>query len=788
MFARLARAVARFDSWLNVVTGVGGNSSKVGAFAFNATAPLPDETLRAIYEGDGYAARIIDCVPDEATRQGVRVRTADEDVDAALSEAMERLDATAKLNEAWAWGRLFGGGAIFVGADDGNDPATPLVAARIRSVRFLTVLERRELQAETWVTDPLDPHFGDVATYRFTRSGGGGGVDMRLVHRTRLIRFFGARATRHRRTQMQGWGMSELQRVYDKLQQFNATYAAVGELLQDGSQGVFKIKDLYGMLAGDKRGVLKDRMEVLDMSKSVARSILVDADGEEYQRVEASAMSGYPDTIDRFALFLAGAAGIPVTILLGQAPAGLSATGDSDIRWFYDRVRTQQQNILVPRVRRLAKILLAAEDGPTRGALPRTVKVECPPLWQLTEAEKAALRAQQAATDAIYVDKEIVTREEVAIARFGPDGWSGETTIDLDARRAAQQAALEGEGDEGDADRPTTDAARSAPTFDHDAASAVVARVAAREIPRASGLAQLAAMGVPDPEAVMSEAGATFFTKANPNDGAEMERLRAENAKLARSQQSTKAMLSRVLERNRNGELVVGRLIAKAPTDTDEGDVLEEGDTIPAEDRADGGDGAAVVLVVPADVAAVVALPGGTPAADLHVTLAFFGVAADLSPEACATLRAVVAAWAASQAPLPGVLNGFGRFLGAERDPVYRSPDVPRLAAAREALAHALASAGIAPREEHGFVPHVTVTYVPCDAPTPVTREPIALTFTEAALWLGSVRESFPLAAPPRADELPVAPVVAPAAIDAASLAGELPAVRDERSLSTEGA
>jgi hypothetical protein len=40
-------------------------------------------------------------------------------------------------------------------------------------------------------------------------------------------------------------------------------------------------------------------------------------------------------------------------------------------------------------------------------------------------------------------------------------------------------------------------------------------------------------------------------------------------------------MLSRVLEKNRAGELVVGRLIARAPTDTEEGDVLEEGDTVP---------------------------------------------------------------------------------------------------------------------------------------------------------------------------------------------------------------
>lgn len=576
MPGRISRALARIDSWLNLVTGVGGTSGKVGAFDFTARARLPDETLQALYEQDGYAARIIDCVPDEATRQGLLVKTKNKDLDARVAKALEALGAQEKLAEAWTWGRLYGGGAVFIGADDGQDPREPLRPGAVRAVKFLTVLERRDLFPERWVTDPLDAHFGDVETYRLVRAGGGGGTDNRVVHRSRLLRFFGARVSPRRRSAMEGWGASELQRVYDKLQQFNATFAAVGELLQDGSQGVFKIKDLYGLMAEDKADALKRRLELLDMSKSVARSILVDADEEDYQRVESGAMSGYPDTIDRFALLLAGAAGIPVTILLGQAPAGLNATGDSDIRWFYDRVRTQQANVLKPRVTKLARLLVAAE-----GARDASVAVDFPPLWQETPAERADRRSKVAATDSVYIDKGVLTAEEVALSRFGPDGWSDETTVDLDARREAQAAALEGEGD----GTTQTDGG-----VDHEAVAAILGRVAAREIPRTSGLAMLAHLGMdPDAaEATMGETGRTFFTTPEPTHAAEMEAMRAENAKLTRSQQSTKAMLSRVLERNRAGELVVGRLIARAPTDTEEGDVLEEGDTVPVDPAQEG--------------------------------------------------------------------------------------------------------------------------------------------------------------------------------------------------------
>ena len=569
MLSRLLGAALRMDSWLNVLTGVGGTSSKAGAFTFTARDQLPDATLQALYEQDGFAAAIIDCVPDEALRQGFSVTTGDEAAADAIASAMERLGARQRLNEAWAWGRLYGGGAVFVGADDGLDPHKPLDLTAVRSVRFLTVLERQDITPARWVTDPLSPSFGDVETYRLSRTGGGGGNDTREVHASRLLRFYGARTTARRRAQLQGWGVSELQRVYDKLQQFNATFAAVGELLQDGSQGVFKVKDLFELMSEDRRGDLKTRMETLDMGKSVAKSILVDADSESYERVDTGALSGYPDTLDKFALLLAGAARIPVTILMGQAPAGLSATGDSDIRWFYDRVRTQQQSVLAPQVTRLARILCAAKDGPTAGVIPSTLTPVFPPLWQLTDAEKADLRAKQATTDVAYITAQVLTPEEVALSRFPKAGWSPDTVVDLDARRAAMEAGAQGEGG-GD--------------LDHEEVAAILAKVAGREIPRDSGLSMLMSLGLTPEraESVMGETGRTFFTAPEPGHAAALADAQAQVAKLTRSRDGVRGMLSRVLEKNRAGELVVGRLIAAAPTDTEEGDVLEEGDTVPA--------------------------------------------------------------------------------------------------------------------------------------------------------------------------------------------------------------
>ena len=75
MIDSIRRAAARIDSWLNTITAVGGTSSKVSSFTFESRELLRDEVLQALYEQDGYVTRIVDCVPDEGTRQGITLTT-----------------------------------------------------------------------------------------------------------------------------------------------------------------------------------------------------------------------------------------------------------------------------------------------------------------------------------------------------------------------------------------------------------------------------------------------------------------------------------------------------------------------------------------------------------------------------------------------------------------------------------------------------------------------------------------------------------------------------------------
>ena len=163
--------------------------------------------------------------------------------------------------------------------------------------------------------------------------------------------------------------------------------------------------------------------------------------------------------------------------------------------------------------------------------------------------------------------------------------------------------------------------------------------------------------------------------------------------------------------------------------------------------------GACVVLPVPARLAARLALPGGEPAADLHVSLAYLGEADALSAGAREALGNALALVAAGRAPVDALLGGVGRFSGETEDALYLSVDAHELGALRSAVLAACEASGAQLDTTHGFNPHLTLAYLAHDDASPYDRaEPERVRFGELALWLGGERTSWPLATPEAAE------------------------------------
>jgi phage-related protein (TIGR01555 family) len=313
--------------------------------------------------------------------------------------------------------------------------ATPLNETGIRTLDHINVINKRYALPQSWYTDPSNKKFGKPETYMITPTGTGAEVTATtsIVHETRLIRFDGLRASSYYRQRNNGWGLSLLQRMNQILQDYGMSFQGLAHLLSDANQGVFKMRGLIDALAAQETSLVQARMQLLDMSRSDVRAMVLDSEGEEFTRQNFN-WSGIKDPFSIMMLRLSSAARIPVTVLMGQSPAGMDATGESDIRWFYDQTDSHREKYYDPKLKQLIRLITLSREGPTGGKELENYTIYWPSLWQPTEKEQAEIYKTNAEGDQIYMDGGVLIPSEVALSRFTPDGYSTEITIDTKTR------------------------------------------------------------------------------------------------------------------------------------------------------------------------------------------------------------------------------------------------------------------------------------------------------------------------------------------------------------------
>lgn len=445
--------VRRVDDWANLTTGFGvmGLDKRLGgAWGYTSIDQL---TCQDMWRGDDMLDRIVTLPANEMIREGWNIgiegdKDTAEDIDEAFREI--RRDpggawAEDKIYTGLTWARAYGGCGMLLGADDGvrnvQDLALPLREDRIRSFEWMTPFTPMELVPVKWYPDPLQPRFGEPSQYRLTplERPPGYSADLAtlpIVHESRIVRFDGEVTSRGQMLHNihQGWGDSIFVRLQQVVADFQAGWAGAGVLLSDFAVPTLKIKGLADLLASQSpnNSSLQARAEAIEQARSIARTIILDAE-EEYER-KSTTLTGYPELLQQLTNRLASAARMPVSLLMGQAPAGLKATGDSDIRWFYDQVAALQERKLRWQLQRIHKLIMLAKNGPTRGKEPKSWVLNFKPLWQLTDLEESTMRFNVAQADNLYLQNQVVTPEEVAQSRFGGDAYAIDTKIDKGLR------------------------------------------------------------------------------------------------------------------------------------------------------------------------------------------------------------------------------------------------------------------------------------------------------------------------------------------------------------------
>lgn len=391
------------DSLRNFVANLGTARDKASHSHYGVPSLTPSEASNA-YRGAWLPRKIVDIPALDATRNW-RNWNAEANEISAIEAEEKRLGLRVKVQDALKRARLFGGSAIYIGTGD-SDPSKPLSPDRVQQggIRHLTVMSRTVLTAGELVRDPESPDYGHPGLY--TLANGARRVD---IHPSRLVVLIGAPHPNPEDATGQdvGWGDSVLTAIMQAIKNADSNAANIASLVFEAKVDVFKIPGLMQGLAdgGTYEKQLLDRMMLAAAAKGINGALIMDSE-EDYQQKSAS-FAGLTDILNSSLQIVSGAADIPITRLLGQAPGGLNASGESDLRNYYDRVRAAQELEIAPALYNLDECLIRS----ALGRRPEEVFYDWRSLWQTTDKERADIGKTTADTIKVIDDTGLLPDE-----------------------------------------------------------------------------------------------------------------------------------------------------------------------------------------------------------------------------------------------------------------------------------------------------------------------------------------------------------------------------------------
>ena len=395
------------DSFKNLVSNLNTSRDKQSGGDYYFTK-LTEDTLSNIYRTSWMGRKTVDIPAKDATRKW-REWEAENDQIEMIEAEEKRLRLPQKVMLALRLSRLYGGSAIYFSID-GDDPALPLELEYIKpeSLMFITVFQKSALQTGDIDQDPMSEFYGMPMWYEINGSGGG----TVRIDPSRLALFTGAETlSSGSMGANDGWGDSVLQSAFEAVRNADSTASNTASLVYEAKVDVLKIPDLANIMANPRtRGLLEQRVELSAQLKGNNGMLIVD--GEEDYSQKTFSFAGLPEITYQALQSVSGAADIPLTRFLGQSPAGLSSTGESDLKNYYDAVNSMQTLIMTPALENLDAVLLRSALGNNVDDISYTWSS----LWQMSDEQKSKISKETAETIKTLADSGLFMDADLAEA------------------------------------------------------------------------------------------------------------------------------------------------------------------------------------------------------------------------------------------------------------------------------------------------------------------------------------------------------------------------------------
>ncbi len=230
----------------------------------------------------------------------------------------------------------------------------------------------------------------------------------RKVHASRLLRVVPNEAPLLYRPNYNFLGIPQAQILWDYVLHFQENRDAENRLLNKFSTLVFKT-DMSDIFNGARNLEQLDlRMQILARNRSNDGVLAIDRESEDVIKIETP-LSGVSDIVRQSLEIVAALNRTPAVKLLGISPSGFNATGESDIRNYYDHIASQQEKVLRPVIQSLLDVLevhLWGETDPD-------IHFEFAPLSETDDVTRATSMQTRVNTLTALLDRDVLSPEEV---------------------------------------------------------------------------------------------------------------------------------------------------------------------------------------------------------------------------------------------------------------------------------------------------------------------------------------------------------------------------------------
>lgn len=354
------------------------------------------QLLTSLYRDSWIVQNIVATIPNDIMRKWYEIKSG---IAPDYLNRLARLERNTQLRKklllGMYWGRLYGGavGVMLIRGQDDLSIPLDMDAVMPGSFLGLQILDRWSgvYPEGELVTDQENADYG-LPKYYTIRDEVSGATTVR-VHHSRVVRFIGRELPWTEQVMEQYWGESELEAIYNEIVKRDNVSGNIAALTFRANINYMETDGLDQLLGTANAETQRRFWNTLSAQSIMENNFgtRVINKGDAIHNTQYT-FTGLSDVYDCMMMDVAGAARIPVTKLFGRSPAGMNATGESDMRNYYDYIDGLRENEFRPIIERILPVMAMSAWGEVPDDLEITF-----PTMQTPDAKEKAETAEKKA-------------------------------------------------------------------------------------------------------------------------------------------------------------------------------------------------------------------------------------------------------------------------------------------------------------------------------------------------------------------------------------------------------